>query len=156
MAVFGVVANGLARRLRNDKDAIGEAGRSRRGAVWCGSTRQEWRSGQGQEREDKAGHGGPVTEVRVRQGTAWSGWALHTFNVKMENRMELLAIGVALGSVLGAGLAIIFRSKENPEELKDWPQLLAEQEGHIADLRAYSEHNIAVTNLTHRPKTVTQ
>ena len=70
--------------------------------------------------------------------------------------MELLALGIALGSVLGAGLAIILRSKDTTEELKDWPQLLAEQEGHIADLRAYSEHTTAVTNLTHRPKTVTQ
>jgi gas vesicle protein len=60
-------------------------------------------------------------------------------------------IGLATGALLGAAVAILFAERRVEKEVADWESLLADQQGHIAELRAMPR---AVTKLTSRTKTV--
>jgi hypothetical protein len=64
-------------------------------------------------------------------------------------------LGLGAGSVLGAALAIWVSERKISNHLEEWENLLSDQQGHIAELRAINEAPVAVTRLTNRKRTVT-
>lgn len=67
--------------------------------------------------------------------------------------MEQFVIGLAIGGVFGAALYYFLTRKEETEP-PEWADLLADQQGHIAELRSLNAAPRAVTKLTHRERTL--
>jgi hypothetical protein len=63
-------------------------------------------------------------------------------------------MGLAAGGILGAAVAVWLAERKIGSELESWEDLLSEQQGHIAELRAVNDAPKAVTRLTNRERTV--
>lgn len=67
--------------------------------------------------------------------------------------MELLGIGVLIGAVAGVAITMFLKERHR-DDIPEWSDLLAEQQGHIANFPMPVEQPRAVTRLTHRERTV--
>ena len=68
--------------------------------------------------------------------------------------MELLGIGVLIGAVAGVAITMFLKERHRDDDIPEWSDLLAEQQGHIAHFPQPIEQPRAVTRLTHRERTV--
>jgi hypothetical protein len=66
----------------------------------------------------------------------------------------MFLVGLASGGILGAAVAILLAERRIDHEVKDWEDLLTEQQGHIAELRSVNPAPRAVTRLTNRERTI--